>query len=88
MAPMIFAVGLSGYIGGDTIAHLVAAHPEYHIRALVRSLKSASELKSQFPSLELVEGSLDSLDVLASEAKTADIVLQMADADHSPGLLR
>jgi hypothetical protein len=56
MAPTVFAVGLTGYIGGDAIAHLVAKHSEYHIRALVRSLKHASEFKSQFPSLDLVEG--------------------------------
>jgi hypothetical protein len=59
MAPTIFALGLSGYIGGYVITHLLAKRPEHHIRAMVRALKHASPIKSQFPSLELVEGSLD-----------------------------
>lgn len=89
MAPSIFALGLSGYIGGDTISQLTATHPEYNIRALVRSLNnaSASALRTHFPTMELVEGTLDSLALLASEAHTCDLVLQMADADHLPASL-
>ena len=48
----------------------------------IAAIEQSSPIMTQFPSLELVESSLDSLDLLTSEAETTDVVLQMADEDH------
>ncbi|MCJ1372952.1 hypothetical protein MMC20_004178 [Loxospora ochrophaea] len=82
MSTKIFATGVTGYVGGDAIANLVAKHPDFDITVLVRKPEQVDLVKKAFPSVKTIIGDLDSKELLASEAEKADIVLQMANGDH------
>lgn len=75
MAPKIFILGATGYIGGDVLHALVHAHPEYEIACLVRNSDKGAQVASQYAKARLVYGNLDDGDILGQEAKKADIVL-------------
>ncbi|KAF3063165.1 hypothetical protein CFAM422_010108 [Trichoderma lentiforme] len=79
----IFAMGITGFIGGQVIASLLEKRSKCHIRVLVRDEAKAQQIAKKWANIEIVKGDLDSHDVLVEEAKKADIVLQMADADHT-----
>lgn len=76
MSPRIFITGATGYIGGHTTGVLVAAHPEYQVVALVRNEEQATKLKSQWPNVMTVIGTLDDEKVLKEESAKADVVLR------------
>lgn len=75
MAPKLFLTGATGYIGGSTLHHVTASHPDYDITCLVRNSDKGSQIASQYPSAHLVYGDLDNGDLLEKEAEKADIVL-------------
>ncbi|KAI4101978.1 MAG: hypothetical protein L6R37_004694 [Teloschistes peruensis] len=84
MAPKLFVTGATGYIGGDALYALTQKHPnDYDIAVLVRNSDKGAQVASQYSSIRLVYGDLDSANVLEEEAKKADIVLHFADADHA-----
>ncbi|KAH8655997.1 hypothetical protein BGZ60DRAFT_459059 [Tricladium varicosporioides] len=83
MAPRIFILGISGYIGGQVLHDITKKHPEYQIRGLVRTDEQRKKIAAKYPSVQIIIGDLDSVDVLKGEAVQADIVLQLADADHT-----
>ncbi|RDI82776.1 hypothetical protein Vi05172_g7202 [Venturia inaequalis] len=85
MGPRIFITGVTGYIGGHQIAPLQAKHPGYHLVALVRNESQASLIKAAFPAIETITGDLDSDEILQVEAAKADVVLNLASADHIAG---
>ena len=70
------STGATGYIGGDALCHLVEKHPEYEIASLVRNSGKGAQVASQYASVRLVYGDLDSERTLEEEAKRADIVLR------------
>ncbi|KAB8208174.1 nucleoside-diphosphate-sugar epimerase [Aspergillus parasiticus] len=79
----LFATGATGYIGGDALTAIVAAHPEYEITALARSSEDkAAAINQAFPSVRVVIGSLDDTELLVREAAKADIVCNWADCNH------
>ncbi|PYH38802.1 2-deoxyglucose-6-phosphate phosphatase [Aspergillus neoniger CBS 115656] len=82
----VFITGATGYVGGQTAVTLIAAHPEYHVVALVRDQEQADKLKSRFPKISTVIGTLDDDAVLKEEAAKADVVLQTASSDHVPAV--
>lgn len=82
MAPKIFVLGATGYIGGDALYALVQAHSDYDITCLVRSSDKGAQIASQYSNVKLVYGDLDNADLLEREAQKADIVLNCAHADH------
>ncbi|KAF6239815.1 hypothetical protein HO173_002361 [Letharia columbiana] len=82
MAPKIFLLGATGYIGGDALYALVQTHPEYEIACLVRNSDKGAQVASQYVKARLVYGTLDDGDILGQEAKKADIVLNCANADN------
>jgi uncharacterized protein YbjT (DUF2867 family) len=71
------SIGVTGYIGGQAVLHIVNKHPNYSITALVRNKEQASYVKSAFPNLKFVLGDLDSTDLLLEECSKADIVLRI-----------
>ena len=75
-------LGVTGYVGGDTLYAFTQAHPEWEITALVRSTEKGAAVAKGYPAIKLVYGDLDNSDLLADESSKADIVLQLADADH------
>ncbi|KAJ5118064.1 hypothetical protein N7526_011087 [Penicillium atrosanguineum] len=80
----VFITGITGYIGGDATATLVAKHPEFTYSALVRSTEKAEQVKAQYPNIRVVIGDLDDSALLERESAAADIVLHTADAsDHA-----
>ena len=65
---------MTGYIGGDAIYAIAKAHPEYDITCLVRNSDKGATVASQHPSIKLVYGDLDKVELIEEEAKRADIV--------------
>jgi len=84
MAPKIFLTGVTGYIAGDALVALHAAHPEYEYAALVRTQDKADRVQAAFPDIRIVIGDLGA-EVLERESKVADIVLHAADASDHEG---
>ncbi|TPR11773.1 hypothetical protein CAN33_0050390 [Aspergillus niger] len=79
----VFITGASGYIGGDLLSVLVSKYPDLHYRLLVRSRDSGQKIKAQYPTVEIIQGSLDDSETLVAESARADIIIHTADAaDH------
>ncbi|KAL2355853.1 hypothetical protein BJ546DRAFT_650612 [Cryomyces antarcticus] len=78
----IFALGATGYIGGDALYEIAHAHPEYEITCLVRNSDKGAQVASQYPKIKLVYGDLDSAELITGESAKADIVCNWANADH------
>lgn len=55
---------------------LEKSHPEYRVRALVRDKAKSEVIKKSFGQVQVVEGGLDDVDLVAKEAKDADVVLR------------
>jgi nucleoside-diphosphate-sugar epimerase len=81
MPPRIFIVGALGYVGGDLTALLIQNHPNYQLSALVRNSTQAESLQTLFPNVQPIIGSFDSRNILIEEAKRADVIVQVANAD-------
>lgn len=71
----IFATGVTGYIGGDSLFTITKAHPDYEITCLVRNSNKGAQVAAVYPSVKLVYGDLDNVDLIEEESKKADIVL-------------
>lgn len=71
----VFVTGASGWIGSASSAELLAAG--HRVRGLARSERSAEALRAA--GVEPVAGDLDTLDVLAAEARRADAVLHLGN---------
>lgn len=76
------STGTTGYIGGDALFAIVAAHPEWEITCLARNTDKGAKIAAKYPSIRLVYGDLDSFDLLVEESKSADIVYHFANCDH------
>ncbi|KAF2034233.1 NAD(P)-binding protein [Setomelanomma holmii] len=87
MSPRVLITGTTGYIGGHVLGPLVKKHPEYQIVNFVRTEEQAAIIESAFPTVETVLGDLDNSRVLESEASKADVILNLASADHIAGAL-
>jgi nucleoside-diphosphate-sugar epimerase len=78
----LFMTGAGGYIGGSVAAKLIAKG--HSIRGLVRTSEKA-RLIGQL-GIEPVIGALDDSDLLMTEARRADGVIDTASADHRPSV--
>ncbi|EDU40631.1 NAD dependent epimerase dehydratase family protein [Pyrenophora tritici-repentis] len=78
----LFITGATGYIGGDALYTIANKYPDLEITALVRNSDKGAKVAAQYPKTRLVYGTLDSTDLLTTEACNADIVLHTADCDH------
>lgn len=74
----IFLTGATGYIGGSVATALIAEGHEVH--GLVRSEGRAAQARAH--GIDPLIGSLDDLDLLADAARSADAVINTANADH------
>lgn len=74
----IFVTGATGYIGGSVAARLIADGHE--VSGLVRSAERADQARAR--GIAPVLGSLDDGAVLAEAARTAEVVIDAASADH------
>jgi nucleoside-diphosphate-sugar epimerase len=74
----IFCTGASGYIGGSVAAALVKAG--HRVTGLARSEESADRVRAI--GIEPIPGTLDDVDRLVEAAKAADVVVNLASADH------
>ncbi|KAJ5171697.1 nucleoside-diphosphate-sugar epimerase [Penicillium capsulatum] len=73
---VIFITGASGYIGGDILSQLIAKHPKHSYRLLVRNEQSQERILAAYPSVTIIPGSLEDLDVIARESAQADIIIR------------
>ncbi|KAL3446945.1 hypothetical protein BJX65DRAFT_278328 [Aspergillus insuetus] len=88
-APNIFLTGASGYVGGDVLHALLAAHPDWEsgITVLLRNRSYERTFRDKYPSLNLFFATYDESDASAIENEVAknEIVLHFAiSADHLP----
>jgi nucleoside-diphosphate-sugar epimerase len=74
----IFITGAGGFIGGSIAAGL--ARDGHRVRGLIRRAEQVDDLKRL--NIEPVIGSLDDTDLLATEARAADAVINAASSDH------
>lgn len=74
----IFITGASGYIGGTLAHHFKKAG--HNVRGLVRTAEKADRLSAE--GIQPVMGDLDSAEILRSEARRADAVVNAASSDH------
>ncbi|KAH8587378.1 hypothetical protein B0O99DRAFT_733673 [Bisporella sp. PMI_857] len=84
MGPKIFAIGTTGYLGGDILYLLLQTNPalKFDITCLARSPDSGKNLSSAYPGIRVVYSTLEDSEVLEDEASKADIVLSVANCDH------
>jgi nucleoside-diphosphate-sugar epimerase len=75
---LIFITGANGYIGGAVATALIAAG--HRVRGLVRDAKKAALVAAH--GVEPVISSLDDAQLLRSEARAADAVINAANSDH------
>lgn len=82
----IFLTGATGYIGGSVLSKLLQpSHKgQYDITVLTRSEATIPKFKEL--GVTPLLGSLDSFELLTQAAIGADVVLQLADADHLPAV--
>jgi nucleoside-diphosphate-sugar epimerase len=73
-----FLTGATGYIGGSVAAALVKSG--HRVRGLVRSKDNAARLSER--GMTPVLGDLDETDLLMSEARASDGVINSANSDH------
>jgi len=73
-----FLTGATGYIGGSIAAALVKSG--HRVRGLVRSPDNAAHLAGG--GVTPVLGDIDDSDLLTSEARASDGVINTANADH------
>ena len=74
----VFVTGASGYIGGTVAAKLIAAG--HNVIGLARDEARAAELRER--GIEPLVGTLNDLEALEEGARTADAVINAADADN------
>lgn len=70
---------------------LVKKFPGYHYTVLVRGESSAKKIQDTYPLTHIIRGDLDSLDLIQREAAASDIVVNIANNDHTssiPAILR
>ncbi|KAJ5779258.1 nucleoside-diphosphate-sugar epimerase, partial [Penicillium paradoxum] len=80
---LFHSTGASGYIGGDILSVLIAKHPEHKYRLLVRNEQSQKQILAAYPSVVIVSGGLDDIEVITEESANADVIIHNADsADH------
>ncbi|KAF1968593.1 NAD(P)-binding protein [Bimuria novae-zelandiae CBS 107.79] len=84
MPTKVFATGATGYVGGDALHILFQTYPDWHYTLLARDPTRLGSLTSEHPSIRVVKGDLNSLELLKSEAATADIVFHFASSDDVP----
>ncbi|KAM0421357.1 hypothetical protein ACHAPT_010892 [Fusarium lateritium] len=82
----IFLTGATGYIGGDLLHLLTKSHPEYQVRVLIRDAAKGEAVSKEFNQVEVVYGGLDDAEIIAREAKAADVVLNLAAFSHLPSV--
>lgn len=82
----IFVTGVSGYIGGTVFETLVSSFPNYDYAVLVRGDSSAKKIQEKYPFARIVRGDLDSLDLIQNEAAASDIVVNVANNDHTSSI--
>ena len=80
-SPRIFLTGATGFVGGTILTTLCKAHPEAHIKALIRREEDAKHLQSIHPNLEAVIGDLSDLDLLRKTAASVDFVIHTTKED-------
>ncbi|CAI6333472.1 unnamed protein product [Periconia digitata] len=71
----VFLTGVTGFVGGTILSRLLNAHPNVHVKALIRKESVAQELQSVYPNLTPIIGELSSLSLLESTAAEADFVI-------------
>ncbi|KAK5049049.1 hypothetical protein LTR84_005471 [Exophiala bonariae] len=87
MSIKIFLTGSTGYVGGALLHVLISRMTDCTITSLVRTTEQATLLESTYPGIKTTIGTLESRDLLISEASKSDIVIHAANVDHVSGTL-
>lgn len=64
------------------------SHPEYKVRALIRDAAKGAAITKTFSQAEVVNGSLNDVNIIAQEAKDADVVVRKFTRNRVAGYPR
>ena len=81
---IIFLLGAAGYLGSQLLVLLSQRLPQLPVIALVRNLDAGkqAQLKDIRPDIDLVEGSLDDVQLIREQTSQAKYVINCASSDH------
>ena len=83
--PTIFFTGVTGFVGGSILSSLCKAHPDIHVKALIRKEVDAKELQTVYPNFTPIIGDLSSLSLLTSTTAAVDFVIHVS-GDNIPAV--
>ncbi|CDZ98586.1 NAD(P)-binding domain [Phaffia rhodozyma] len=84
VAPSVFLLGASGYIGGAILAGLIHEYPKGKFYVQYRRDEHKSLLEKFSSNIEPVKATLQDGDILKHYASIADVVVSAADCDDVP----
>ena len=84
-SPCVFLTGATGFVGGSILTSLYKAHPDIHVKALIRQEVVAKELQRVYPNFTPIIGTLSSLSLLTSTAAAVDFVIHVS-GDNVPAV--
>ena len=84
----IFLLGSTGYLGSEFLISLGRRYPSFPVKVLLRDTSPSLEvrLRSLHPNVTVVEGTVDSVDLIVTQVLQADIIITIASSDHWPSV--
>ncbi|KAG9763612.1 hypothetical protein KCU73_g1343, partial [Aureobasidium melanogenum] len=87
MTQRVFITGATGYIGGEILHEILATFDSLSVTALVRDAERAKAIADRHPQVTLIEGDLDSCQLIEDQVSQADIVISYAaNNKHVPAV--
>lgn len=81
-SPTVFLLGATGYLGSTFLKSFAKQYPNVAVVALVRgAAEREAAIRAIHPNTTVVEGSLQSTDLIRSEASKATVVINCANPD-------
>ena len=81
----IFLTGATGYVGGDVLYRLQQSTlAKSQLACLIRDKSKAKHVSASYPNVDIVQGSLDDVDLVEQEARKADVVLSPTVWNSNP----
>jgi len=71
----VHRIGGTGHIGGAVLDLIYSTFPKVAITVLVRDERKSARLLAKYPSVSIVQGDLDSIELLEFTAHDSDIVI-------------
>jgi len=80
------STGATGYIGGDILHEVLSSCGPVSVNALVRDTERAKAIREQYPQVILLEGDLDSRELIEDQVSKANVVISTCLCGYPPDL--